>query len=104
MRTRKVDLMEDRGSLYEVLISPLLSSSRFYMASYPICWLRSQVFHRCEATPMPFHPTHEQRFDVLQEHLRGARTLTSKLMADVMARAWLRLQRSVRMGKQEFFA
>ena len=48
---------------------------------------------------MPFHPTHEQRFDVLQEHLRGARTLTSKLMADVMARACLRLQAQRPDGK-----
>ena len=41
---------------------------------------------------MPFHPTHEQRLDVLQERLRGAGTLTPELMAQLVAGAGQRLQ------------
>ena len=42
--------------------------------------------------PMLFHPSHEQRLGALQQHLRQAKTITPKLIADVMACACPRLQ------------
>jgi hypothetical protein len=42
--------------------------------------------------PTLFEPNHEQRLDVLQERLRGARTLTAELMAQLVAGAGQRLQ------------
>jgi hypothetical protein len=38
-----------------------------------------------------FDPNHEERLDALQERLRGARTLTPELMAQLVAGAGLRL-------------
>src|SRR5262249_15413225 len=41
--------------------------------------------------PTLFHSAREQRLDALQEHLRGAKTVTPELIADVMAGACLRM-------------
>jgi hypothetical protein len=42
--------------------------------------------------PTLFHLSHEQLLDALQGHLRRAKTITPELMADVIARACLRVQ------------
>ncbi len=93
--------MQATDSSYEIPIAPAFSSSRFLMVFCPFIGAVA-CLSKCDSRrtgAMTFDPNHEEHLRELQQELHRAPTITSGLVADVIARACPRLQSQHRTAK-----